>query len=118
MRTRLQWRFASARANAIPSPREAPVMRANPSYFISVLAQGSAHRFRESSLEHAVPEPSGDAKALVDPTGAVVVQATFLHPSTEGDASIRKMRRLVQPLFASVALYDPSERSGRALERE
>src|SRR6266850_590017 len=54
-RTRLQWRSASARANAIPSPREAPVMRAKPSYFISVFAQGSAHRFRESSIEHAVP---------------------------------------------------------------
>jgi hypothetical protein len=46
-------------------------MSAKPSYFISVVAQGSTDRFREWSIEHADPEPSGDAKALVDPTGAV-----------------------------------------------
>src|SRR4029077_11934046 len=84
-------------------------MRAKPSFFISVLAQGSAHRFRESSIEHAVPEPSGDAKALFDPTGAVVVQVIFLHPPEEGEPGIRKMQRVVQPLFADVALYHTGE---------
>src|ERR1700739_4868516 len=75
--TRLQCRSASARANAIPKPREAPVMRAKPSFFISVLAQGAAHRFRESRLEHAVPETGGDTVSLVDPSRAVVVQMIF-----------------------------------------
>src|SRR6266446_1831529 len=115
-RTRLQWRSASARANAVPSPREAPVMRAKPSYFISVFAQGSAHRFRESSIEHAVPETSSDAKALFDPTGAVVVQVVFLHPPKQGEPGIRKMQRIVQPLFADVALYDTGEYDGRGID--
>src|SRR5258706_1747079 len=115
-RTRLQWRSASARANAIPSPREAPVMSAKPSYFISVLAQGSAHRFREASIEHAVPETSADAIALVDPTGAVVVQVIFLHPPKEGEPGIRKMQRIVKPLFADVALYDTGEYDGRCID--
>src|SRR6202051_3821918 len=115
-RTRLQWRSARARANAIPSPREAPVMRAKPSYFISILAQRSAHRFRESSIEHAVPEPSGDAKALVDPTGAVVVQVIFFHPPEEGEPGIRKMQRVVQPLFADVALYHTGEYDRRGID--
>src|SRR6266853_746715 len=115
-RTRLQWRSASARANAIPSPREAPVMRAKPSYFISVFAQGSAHRLRESCIEHAVPEPSCDAKALVDPTGAVVVQVIFLHPPKEREPGIRKMQRVMQPLFADVALYDTGEYDGRGID--
>src|SRR5260370_5179116 len=72
--TRLQWRCASARAKAIPRPREAPVIRAQPSFFISVLAQGTAHSFGESRLEHAVPETRGDAVAFVDSARAVVVQ--------------------------------------------
>jgi hypothetical protein len=80
-------------------------MRANPSYFISILAQGSAHRFREPTIEYAVPETTGDAIALVDPTGAVVVQVIFLHPPKEGEPGIRKMQRVVKPLFADVALY-------------
>src|SRR6266446_9146489 len=73
-RTRLQWRPASPRANAIPSPREAPVMRAKPSCFISVPAQRATHGLRESSIEHTIPETGGDAVAFVDPMGAVVVQ--------------------------------------------
>jgi hypothetical protein len=91
-------------------------MRAKPSSFISVLAQRSAHRFRESSIEHAVPEPSGDAKALVDPTGAVVVQVISLHPPEEGESGIRKMQRVVQPLFADVALYHTSQYDGRGID--
>src|SRR5260370_31075192 len=98
-RTRLQWRPASARANAIPKPREAPVMRAKPSFFISVLAQGSAHSFRESGIENAVPEACGDAIAFVDPSRAVMVQVVFLHPSKEGEPGIREVHRVVQPLF-------------------
>ena len=91
-------------------------MRAKPSYFISVLAQGSAHRFREASIEHAVPETSGDAKALVDSTGAVMVQVIFLYPPKEGESGIRKMQSVVQPLFADVALYDTGEYDGRGID--
>src|SRR5882762_10331704 len=117
-RTKLQWRSASARANAIPSPREAPVMRAKPSFFISVLAQGAAHSFRESSIEHAVPETGGDAEASVDPTGTVVVQVIFLHPPKEGELGIRKVQRVVQPFFVDVALDDAGEQDGRGVDRK
>src|SRR5258708_639128 len=115
-RTRLQWRSASARANAIPSPREAPVMSAKPSSFISVLAQGAAHRLRESRIEYTVPERSGDTVAFVDPTGAVVVQVVFLQPPKEGEPGIREVQRVVQPFFARVALYDTSEHDGRGID--
>src|SRR5258708_20072472 len=91
-------------------------MRAKASYFISVLAQRSAHRFRESSIEHAVPEPSGNPKALVDPPRAVVVQVIFLHPPKQGEPGIRKMQRVVQPLFADVALYHTGEYGLRAVD--
>src|SRR6267154_6314566 len=117
-RTRLQWRSASPRANAIPSPREAPVMRAKPSFFISVLAQGAAHSFRESSIENAVPETSGDAVTLVDPAGTVVVQVIFLHPPKEGEPRIRKVQRVVQPFFVDVALDDAGEQDGRGVDRK
>src|SRR6266851_1653528 len=113
--TRLQCRCASARAKAIPKPREAPVMRAKPSFFISVLAQGAAHRFRESGIENAVPEACGDAIAFVDPTGAVMVQVVFLHPSKEGEPGIREVQRVVQPLFAGIALYCAGEHDGRRI---
>src|SRR6266852_5513081 len=115
-RTKLQWRSASARANAMPSPREAPVMRVKPSFFISVFAQGAAHGFRESSIEHAVPETGGDAVASVDPTGTVVVQVIFFHPPKEGEPGIRKVQRVVQPFFADVALYDIGEHNGRSID--
>src|SRR5260370_18097398 len=113
--TRLQWRCASARANAIPKPREAPVMRANPSFFISVLAQGAAHRFRESRVEHAVPETCGDAVSLVDPSRAVVVQMIFFHPPEERKPGIGKVQRVVQPLFAGIALYCAGEHDRRRI---
>src|SRR5713226_753488 len=104
--TRLQCRCASARAKAIPKPREAPVMRAKPSFFTSVLAQGAAHRFRESRVEHAVPETCGDAVSLVDPSWAVVVQMIFFHPQEERKPGIGKVQRVVQPLFGDVTLHD------------
>src|SRR5260370_1335945 len=115
-RTRLQWRSASARANAITSPREAPVMRAKPSFFISVLAQGAAHSFRESRIEHAVPETGGDAVALVDPTRAVVVQVIFLHPAEGGEPGVREVQRVMQPFFADVALYHTGQHDGRGVD--
>src|SRR5260370_36535997 len=91
-------------------------MRAKPLYFISVLAQGSAHRFRESSIEHTVPETSGNAIALVDPTGAVVVQVIFLHPPKEGKPGIRKMQRILQPFSAAVALDNTGAPAARAAD--
>src|SRR6266481_823610 len=114
-RTKLQWRSASARANAIPRPREAPVMRAKPSFFISVLAQGAAHRFRESRVEHAVPEACGDAVSLVDPSRAVVVQMIFFHSPEERNPGIGKVQRVVQPLFAGIAMYCAGEHDGRRI---
>src|SRR5258707_15717317 len=114
-RTRLQWRSASARAKAIPKPREAPVMRAKPSFFISVLAQGAPHRLWESSIEHAVPETCGDAVSLVDPSRAVVVQMIFFHPPEERKPGIGKVQRVVQPLFAGIALYCAGEHDRRRI---
>ena len=90
-------------------------MRAKPSFFILVLAQGAAHRFRESRVEHAVPETCGDAIALVDPTGAVMVQVVFLHPSKEREAGMREVQRVVQPLFAGIALYCAGEHGRRGI---
>src|SRR5713226_2673687 len=113
--TRLQCRSASARAKAIPKPREAPVMSAKPSFFISVLAQGAAHRFRESRVEHAVPETCGDAVSLVDPSRAVVVQMIFFHPPEERKPGIGKVQLVVQPLFAGIALYRAGEHDRRRI---
>ena len=45
-----------------------------------------------------------------------MVQVIFLHASKEGEPGIRKMQRVVQPLFADVALYDPSEHEGHAID--
>ncbi len=91
------------------------MVRAKPSFFISVLAQGAAHRFRESRVEHAVPETCGDAVSLVDPSRAVVVQMIFFHPPKKGEPGIGKVQRVVQPLFAGIALYCAGEHDWRRI---
>ena len=90
-------------------------MRAKPSFFISVLAQGSAHSFQESGIENGVPETRGDAVSLVDPSGAVVVKMIFFHPPEERKPGIGKVQRVVQPLFASIALYCAGEHHRRGI---
>ena len=93
-------------------------MRAKPSFFISVLAQRSAHSFRESRIKYAVPETSGDAIALVNPAGTVVVQVILLHPSKKEEPGIGEVQRVMQPLFAGVALYRAGEYDRRGIDRK
>jgi len=93
-------------------------MRAKFSCFMSILAQRAAYRLWESSIEHAVPETSGDAVAFVDPTGTVVVQVVFLQAPKEGEPGIRKVQRVVQPFFADVALHNTCKHDGRGVNRK
>src|ERR1700723_86765 len=90
-------------------------MRAYPSFFISVLAQGPSDGVGESSIEYAIPESRGDAIAFVDPAGTVMVQVVFLQAPEQGKSGIREMQGVVQPLFRDVALHNAGEHHGRGV---
>src|SRR5580704_4585691 len=93
-------------------------MRANPSFFISVLAQRALYSVREPSIENAIPESCGDPIAFVDPAGTVMVQVVFFQAPEQRTSGIREMQRVVQPLFRDIALHDPGEQHGRGVSRK
>src|SRR5258708_28666299 len=102
----------------MPNPREAPVMTAYPSFFISVLVQRTADGLRKASIEDAVPKTSGDAKTFVNSARAVMVKVIFLDAPEKRKPRIREVQRVVQPFFSDIALHNAGEHDRRGINRE